>query len=38
MNNPDNFASASVIICDTRAPEIAAIMCYDNTVLSEVTP
>lgn len=38
MNNPDNFASASVIIRDTGAPEIAAIMCYDNTTLSEITP
>jgi len=38
MNDPDNFASASVIIHNTGAPEIAAIMCYDNTLLSEVVP
>ena len=37
-NNQDDFASASVIIRDSGAQEIAAIMCYDNTVLSEITP
>jgi len=38
IHNPDNFSNASVIIRDTGASEIAAIMCYDNTVLSEVSP
>ena len=36
--NPDNFPSASVVIRDTGASEIAAIMCYDNTVLSDISP
>jgi len=34
VNNPDDFASASVVVCDTGVSEIAAIMCYDNTTLS----
>jgi hypothetical protein len=38
IHNPNNFSDASVVIRDTGASEIAAIMCYDNTVLSDVTP
>lgn len=37
-NNPENFLNASVVIRDTGASEIAAIMCYDNTVLSDISP
>src|SRR5579872_1274497 len=36
--DPLNFANASVIIRDEGASEIAAIMCYDNTILSQVSP
>lgn len=36
--DPDHFPSASVVIRDTGASEIAAIMCYDNTVLSDISP
>ena len=38
VHNPNNFSDASVIIRDTGASEIAAIMCYDNTTLSDITP
>ena len=37
-HHPDNFSDASVIIRDSGASEIAAIMCYDNTVLSDIVP
>ena len=38
LEDPDNFATASVIVRDAGASEIAALMCYDNTTLSEVVP
>ena len=38
VQSPDNFLSASVVIRDSGASEIAAIMCYDNTVLSDISP
>jgi hypothetical protein len=37
LRDPINFAKASVVIRDEGTSEIAAIMCYDNTVLSEVS-
>lgn len=37
-HNPEDFSNASVIIPDTGISEIAAIMCYDNTVLSDISP
>ena len=38
LNTPHDFSNASVVIRDAGASEIAAIMCYDNTILSEVNP
>ena len=37
-HNPNDFSNASVVIHDTGTSEIAAIMCYDNTVLSDISP
>ena len=38
IHNSNDFSNASVVIRDTGASEIAAIMCYDNTVLSDISP
>jgi len=38
LHNPEDFSDASVVIRDVGTSEIAAIMCYDNTVLSDVSP
>lgn len=38
IRDPEDFSDASVIIRDVGTSEIAAIMCYDNTVLSDVSP
>lgn len=38
LHNPAGFVNARVSIRDAGGSEIAAIMCYDNTVLSEVSP
>lgn len=38
LHNPGQYLSATLIIQDSGTPEIAAIMCYDNTTLSDVHP
>ena len=38
LHHPDDFSTASVVIRDAGTSEIAAIMCYDNTVLSDISP
>lgn len=38
LRDPDDFANASIIVRDSGTSEIAALMCYDNTTLSEASP
>ena len=38
LHHPEDFSGASILIRDVGTSEIAAIMCYDNTVLSNISP
>lgn len=38
LQNPNQYRTASLILKDSGANEIAAIMCYDNTIASEIHP
>ena len=36
--SPNQFASASIIIQDSGSAEIAAVMCYENSLRSQISP
>ena len=36
--SPNQFASASIILQDSGSAEIAAVMCYENTLRSQISP
>ena len=38
IQQPLQFSSASIIVQDTGCAEIAAVMCYENTLRSQISP
>jgi len=38
LQQPHQFSSASIIVQDSGCAEIAAVMCYENTLRSQISP
>ena len=38
LQQPTQFGSASIVVQDSGCAEIAAVMCYENTLRSQISP